>query len=389
MNTNNSNGDSFVNLRLENGNKATLAGGSGAVVCLDDTINLYTASTVPTITNGPTWPDNTNNIATTRFVTSAINTVSGGITQYTYTTHGTYFRNVPTNSTRLKIVCIGAGGGGGGGTVLQSSVSGATGGGGGGGGGITIVEVNLSTETSFVVNVGLGGSGGSPGNTNSNGNTGNSGTNSYVYDGATNIYYGYAFGGSGGGGAINNLPFGSTSQPLGGTGGIGTQGNGGNGGLGVGVGSPTNDATLTSSNGFIFTGTVGGTSNLIGAGGGGGGGATYLTGGPNGVYFDTYGGNGGGLGYSLSGNSPSYSIITGYGVGGVQYTAPTIPTGILGVGGGGGGGGYSSRFSGSGIPASSGSYGIYGGGGGGGGSDHTYGATGGNGGDGVVILLFS
>jgi len=81
MSTCGSNGTTTsVNLLLEKGNKAILAGGSGAVVCDGDTINLYTTTSVPTMTRGPSYPSSTNinEIATVGYVTDAIAGSGGG-----------------------------------------------------------------------------------------------------------------------------------------------------------------------------------------------------------------------------------------------------------------------------------------------------------------------
>ena len=247
----------------------------------------FTSTSAPTSSGVIPVGDSSTKIPTTAWVENEIINNSP-ISTMTYTTAGTFTATKPSLSTHLKIVCIGGGGGGGGGCCMgnpSGGDKGANGGAGGGGGGITITDFDLvgTTDTTFTISVGNGGTAGAS-STGANAGNGGAGGNSAVRGNNTNLYYAYATGGLGGGGATNQLAPNNTLQATGGLGGSGSQGVGGSGEKGVGLNNPTDQNT-----GFVFTGINGGQSALIGAGGGGGGGAIYETGGSGGnVYFDTY-----------------------------------------------------------------------------------------------------
>ncbi len=65
-----------MNLLSENANHSQLLVTTGGIDCFNDTVNLFHSTTTPTITIAPTYPDNTNKIATTSFVTSAITNIN-------------------------------------------------------------------------------------------------------------------------------------------------------------------------------------------------------------------------------------------------------------------------------------------------------------------------
>ena len=79
------------NLLLEYANHSQLQGTTGGIDCLNDTVNLFSSTTTPTMTIAPTYPDNTTKIATTSFVSSAITSINPAITY------------PPTNSNTLNI----------------------------------------------------------------------------------------------------------------------------------------------------------------------------------------------------------------------------------------------------------------------------------------------
>jgi hypothetical protein len=64
------------NLFLEYGNHSQLSTATCGIDCLNDTVLLFSNSTTPKISIAPTFPDNTNKIATTSFVTSAISNIN-------------------------------------------------------------------------------------------------------------------------------------------------------------------------------------------------------------------------------------------------------------------------------------------------------------------------
>jgi hypothetical protein len=140
----------------------------------------------------------------------------GQTTTVTLTTSGTFIP--PCGVSTITVECWGGGGGGGGGFTGNSD-----GGGGGGGGGYSInTSVTVTSGTSYIYTVGLGGSGGAAQTTGTKG-----GTTTAVF-GTTTIT---ATGGNGGTG--NNAGNGTFN---GGTGGTGTF-SGGNGGNGSGANS--------------------------------------------------------------------------------------------------------------------------------------------------------
>jgi hypothetical protein len=80
------------NLLVENGNHSQIQGTTGGIDCLDDQVNIFSSTLTPTISIAPTFPDNTNKIATTSFVTSAISNANATTVSLTSdNTSGTYY----------------------------------------------------------------------------------------------------------------------------------------------------------------------------------------------------------------------------------------------------------------------------------------------------------
>lgn len=79
------------NFTAEYGNHIQIKGLTGGIDCLNDTVNLFSSTTTPTMTIAPTYPDNTTKIATTSFVSTAITNINPSITY------------PPTNSNTLNI----------------------------------------------------------------------------------------------------------------------------------------------------------------------------------------------------------------------------------------------------------------------------------------------
>jgi hypothetical protein len=79
------------NFTAEYGNHIQIKGLTGGIDCLNDTVNLFSSTTTPTMTIAPTYPDNTTKIATTSFVSTAITNINPAI------------RYPPTNSNTLNI----------------------------------------------------------------------------------------------------------------------------------------------------------------------------------------------------------------------------------------------------------------------------------------------
>jgi hypothetical protein len=235
-----------------------------------------------------------------------------------YTQPGTYNWVAPAGVTSVSVVCVGGGGGGagtsGGGTFYA----------GGGGGGLGWRNnISVTPGTSYSVQVGAGGDGGSIG-----GGNGNPGGNSHFT--STAIVSG--LGGGGGNASTHDAAGGSFTN-----GGVGGGGNGGAAGWHGGGGA----------GGYSGTGGQGGNQNgsgSAGTGGAGGGGA----GGDSGSFPRTGGGGGTGLyGQGISGSggtaSTNENLKVGRGGssgqdGGLSNVSYTGGTG--GLFGGGGSTGY-------------------------------------------------
>ena len=71
FNTRDINGVQNRGLTIEFGNQTSIQGTTGAVDCLNDQVSILGTS-VATMQTSPTYPDNSNKLATTSFVTSAI-----------------------------------------------------------------------------------------------------------------------------------------------------------------------------------------------------------------------------------------------------------------------------------------------------------------------------
>jgi hypothetical protein len=235
-----------------------------------------------------------------------------------------------------------AGGGGGAGGVTGDGSSG-----GGGAGGLLYGNKTFNFNTSCLITVGTGGSGGlglGTGGSNYSLRNGTNGNNS-VFDNLTSI--------GGGSGKCQD----------------GTSGNsGGSGGGGAGGGSPLPGAGGAGTSG---QGNSGGSGQQSPYGGGGGGGAGSA-GGSNG------GSGGAGLSYSITGQSLSYA-----GGGGSGSNNYGVAGGFSGGSGVGGNGATGTGVGGNGA-ANTGS----GGGAGGGNGSPGSGGNAGAGGSGVVILAY-
>jgi len=281
-------------------------------------------------------------------ITPINNPVSGGYTIYSFTAgNGLITPNFTADASYLVV-----GGGGGGGTSNLDD----RGCGGGGGGGVLSGIVSLTANSSYDIEVGLGGRGG-PRQTQFAGNTIPSDTGGNGIIGGDSSFNGViAFGGGFGAGDFGasnggNGASGGGSRN-GGTGGIGTQGNngGGSGSVGGGGGGGSSSVGLAGvtnggAGGAGTISTITGQSIYYGAGGGGGG-ASSSSGGAGG----TNTGGAGGAGYAAA---VSFSAAASLG-----------SDAIMNTGSGGGGGGANANST-------------------------QRGASGGNGSNGVVILRFS
>ncbi len=74
------------NFVAEFGNHIQMKGLTGGIDCLNDTVNLFSSTTTPTMTIAPTYPDNTTKIATTSFIIISyhINKPSNNISTYKF-----------------------------------------------------------------------------------------------------------------------------------------------------------------------------------------------------------------------------------------------------------------------------------------------------------------
>ena len=260
------------------------------------------------------------------------------------------------SSSIIAILIGGGGGGGGGGGDFNV-------GGSGGGGGAETLQITINSvtmSTSYNINLGTGGKGGTQ-NT-SFGTPGVQG-NSSIF-----TYNSTPYTANPGLGAQN-----SSGNKKGGIGGNGGSSgiNGGDGGINQSIGKT--GITIPNSN-----------YKSIGGGGGGGGGdiltSSFIP------YVFAGGGGGGGVGYDISLNR----IITGTIID--PLTGNTVTGGTGGFPGGGGTGIPGFMYGGNGgKPTNPGTNGIYGGGGGGGGVNvNTYDpGYGGKGGDGLCVVTIS
>jgi hypothetical protein len=307
---------------------------SGANFGAGTTFNLYGISSQNAITPKATGGDTV---------------ISDGTYWYhAYLSSGTF---TPSQNLNCDLLIV-AGGGSGGGQQ----------GGGGGAGGVRAFTGISTTATPYTITVGAGGAASLPGG------VGNSGSNTSALtysvtgggggasNGSVTSAYNGKNGGSGGGGAINNTPFGTGNAggytPVEGyNGGAFTSASGGNGGAGGGGAGGVG--------GNIVTNAVGGN--------GGPGTSTY-----NSINFSTW----------LTATRRGVNGVVGGGGGGGMYQ------GGSGGSGGSGGGGAGTALE-TGTPVSS-QNGIFNTGGGGGGGGQTVGsARGGSGGSGLVIIRYT
>ena len=283
-------------------------------------------------------------------------TISGGYIIHSFTTVGTsIFR--PSSNGSVEVLIVGGGGGGGG----------RLGGGGGGGGVIWIPSVNVSSDISYTIVVGDGGTTLNNGqNSSAFGATGAGGGSSGVHDSGVGTA-----GGSGGGAASNN----------------GT----------LNIGGGTSGNILGSNSGFIY-GSSGGnmttarTGGPTRAAGGGGAGGPGLNTNSN-VTGDTgrTGMGSGGVGIVNAILGPSYYWAGGGGGGG--YVNQTGGYGGLGGGGGAGSNGPKGIGGGSSLNSGADGLGLDGGAGGpntggGGGGCGWVSEIGGKGGSGIVVIRY-
>ena len=283
-------------------------------------------------------------------------TISGGYIIHSFTTVGTsIFR--PSSNGSVEVLIVGGGGGGGG----------RLGGGGGGGGVIWIPSVNVSSDTSYSIVVGDGGTTLNKGqNSSAFGATGAGGGSSGVHDSGDGTA-----GGSGGGAASNNSR--------------------------LNIGGGTSGNILGTNNGFIY-GCSGGnmtttrTGGPTRAAGGGGAGGPGLNTNPN-VTGDTgrTGMGSGGVGIVNAILGPSYYWAGGGGGGG--YVDQTGGYGGLGGGGGAGSNGPIGIGGGSSLNSGVDGFGLDGGAGGpntggGGGGCGWVSEAGGKGGSGIVVIRY-
>lgn len=221
--------------------------------------------------------------------------------------------SIPTSS----VLVVGGGGGGGGGVYSSSGYS-SGGGGGGGSGGAVVQNVNLTAGTFYPVRVGVGGAGGTGGNsTYWGGFSGESGTSTSAFNLTAN-------GGSrGGGGGYNKAgTYSNFTNSYGGNSGNGYLGgdyksDSGFGGSGGG-GATQNGATATNSAGASggagITNSYSDSATVYAQGGKGGNGSGTTNGG-NGASVSAnigWGGNGGNGGVATTpgkGSSGSSGIV--------------------------------------------------------------------------------
>lgn len=274
---------------------------------------------------------------------------------HTFLASGTFTPQVGLTCEALVV----AGGGGGGGQYMA---------GGGGAGGLRLLQSqSLATSTSYTVQVGAGGVGGTSGGAVA----GSAGTNSYISGGSLSTI---TSSGGGGGASVNGATTGAATS----------------GGSGGGAGANTT-STPGSGNAGSYSpveGYAGGSnsgtspSNLLAAGGGGGSGGVGVT--PNNA--GTIGGDGGPGANSY--NSITFTSwltatsagVSGYlagGGGGSAYTSS-----VRGVGGTGGGGNGANQANANATNATTNS------GSGGGGTERFGTGVGGAGGSGIVIIRY-
>lgn len=233
-----------------------------------------------------------------------------GIGQSLFTTSGTF--TVPSNVTKMAVLCVG-GGGAGGWDAGGSSSSNVTGAGGGGGGALAWANIDCSAGQTFTVTVGSGGNGVYTGD-------GGDGGNSSVVRDSDSLNICTANGGSGGGRSSQHG--GSGSGGSGGTRSHGTHADilttgGGNGGSG-GSGSSSYEAPDY----YYMLGAGGGAGGYSGNGGsgasgGGGTGSNGSGGAAAGGSTTTAGAAYGGGGVSQYGETASgYGVASNGGVGG-------------------------------------------------------------------------
>jgi fibronectin-binding autotransporter adhesin len=285
-------------------------------------------------------------VATAGFAQSTVTldaTSGTGTISTTYTTGGGLTLNLGFFADYLVL----AGGGGGGGSANDNT---AWGGGGGGAGGLRTGTTQLSSGTSYSVQVGGGGAGGLMTSTQAN----QQGSN-----GANSIFGSVTAAGGGGGGRY---------KQQGNAGGSG----GGGGGRASTAGGAGNTPSTTPSQGNSGGNARGGDdSGRSGGGGGGGAGGA----GDNGAPTSSTAGNGGiGLASTITGASVTYA---GGGGGGAIDTNPSAGE-TAGTGGTGGGGAGSTSGN-----ATAGTDGL----GGGGGGVGNNGAAG-SGGAGLVVVRY-
>jgi hypothetical protein len=204
-----------------------------------------------------------------------------GQTTVTYNVSGTYSFTVPSGVSSVTVQCWGAGGAGGGVTS-----NGIYGGAGGAGGAYASKIVSVTAGTTYLINVGAGGIGGT--------GNGPSGGDSWFSSSSTVI----AKGGNGGGGNNGSPGIGTTSGSIGSTvykGGDGIDGYYYFGSGGGGAGSTGNGGSVLTSSSWS-----GGSGTSVGGGNGGDG--LYYTGNGN----PGLGAGGGGSG-AFTANNTHYS----------------------------------------------------------------------------------
>ena len=269
-------------------------------------------------------------------------------TLYTFTdTNTSYLLNF-TSDTTAQVLIVGGGGGGGNGSPTNYE-----GGGGGGGGGVGVGSLTFTAGASYTITVGAGGRGGN--STAGASNRSLSGTNTSISGtGISETAYG------GGMGADNGY--------------LNTGSSGGSGGGGTGYGGTNAGGSSTDGAGSLtYYGSSGGTA--VGGSSGGGGGALN-----DGISSTSGSGGVGGDGYHWNVNEGVYGSGGGGGMAGSNQT--TIST-IAGSGSGGGGyGGGAFTGGASSTAATAGTANTGGGGGGGWGGA----GTGGAGGSGIVVV---
>jgi hypothetical protein len=293
------------------------------------------------LANGSSLPSGLSLNSSTGYITGTLPDISSNTT-YNFTINAsdginTIPRSFSINSLYTIPVeyLIVAGGGGGGGTYA----------GGGGGGGYITSTLNISQNSTSLIEVGVGGSaqqgnyiGGNGGNSSFNSIIATGGGGGNRWNDGSGIKNG-ANGGSGGGGG------GVDGGGIAGFGGSGIPGQGNNGGNSVN-GAP---AGTSGGGGGGGAGAGGSNADINNAGSGGNGLASSITG--TSTYYA--GGGGGGITASASGTAGSGGQGGG-GAGGKGSTNAVAGTANTG-GGGGGSGGIGAGFSGSGNPGVGGS----------------------------------